>query len=212
MQRGKIMKMSEQIHELSTALSIAQGEMRNAEKNGKGNFGKYSNLESVWDVARECLPPQGLSVVQDVTSADKGINVETTLMHKSGQWMTFGPLFIPANAFTAHAFASACSYGKRYSLCACLGIVSGDATDDDGQAAQDSSKVKPPEQGKTPTQIITKDQAFELKELLKWLDKSIETKLLTAYAIKSIEELPVTSFVPTLTRLKAMFDEKKVES
>ena len=113
------MKMSEQIHELSTALSIAQGEMRNAEKNGKGNFGKYSNLESVWDVARECLPPQGLSVVQDVTSADKGINVETTLMHKSGQWMTFGPLFIPANAFTAHAFASACSYGKRYSLCAC---------------------------------------------------------------------------------------------
>lgn len=207
-----IMETSAELIEITTALCYFQAALEGASREGLNPHfkSKYVTLDAVWSCIRPHLKPNGLCIAQDVTSQGNTVSVETRLFHVSGQWMKFGPLVMPLGKLDPQSIGSATTYAKRYSLCAALGIVAD--IDDDANAAQESNKVKPPEQGKTTTQIITKDQSLELKELLKWLDKSIETKLLTAYAIKSIEELPVTSFVPTLTRLKAMFDEKKVES
>ena len=84
------------------------------------------------------LSKHGLSVVQlpegveRITNGDKGsmfLNVGTTLMHSSGQWIRSTvpiPLDSPINA---HKLGSALTYGRRYGLAAMVGIAQ---FDDDG--------------------------------------------------------------------------------
>ena len=69
----------------------------------------------------------------------KGVCVETMLIHESGQELSFGRLFVPATKQDAQGYGSALSYAKRYSLQAGLGIAS---EDDDGNAAVKSAPVK----------------------------------------------------------------------
>lgn len=134
------MKRSENIIDISKALNAAQKEMRPAIKDSTNPHfrSKYSDLASVMDALREPIGNNGLSIVQDATMDEKGVNITTTILHLSGQWIEFGPLTIPLGKKDAHAVGSACSYGKRYSLCAALGVVSDD--DDDGNKAVASYK------------------------------------------------------------------------
>lgn len=133
------MKTSEQINEISKALATAQGLIRAAEEDSKNPHYKssYSSLTAVWDAIRVPLSSNGISVVQDVTLSDGCVAVTTRLCHASGQWIDCGPMLIPIVKRDAHGVGSAATYAKRYSLCATVGVVSGD--DDDGNAATDSS-------------------------------------------------------------------------
>lgn len=139
------MKTSDQINEISKALSAAQKEMKHASKDSDNPFfkSKYSDLSSVIDVIREPIGVNGLSFVQDVISDEKGAHISTRILHASGQWIEFGPLTIPLKDKNAHGVGSAITYGKRYALCACLGIVSSEDQDDDGNKAVASIKAEP---------------------------------------------------------------------
>src|SRR5258708_5900665 len=112
------MKTSETIIEISKAMNAAQKEMRPASKDSiNPHFrSKYSDLASVMDAIREPIGNNGLSIWQDVTLDEFGVNVTTRIVHVSGQWVEFGPLTIPIAKRDAHSVGSACSYGKRYSL------------------------------------------------------------------------------------------------
>ena len=136
------MEMSEQINEVAKALAKAQGEMKSCVKDGISKFmakGKevvfeYSTIDSVLSCAIDCLSKNELCVVQDLTHGDKGIFVETRLIHSSGQWFSFGPFHMPC-VMSAHEIAGATTYARRYTLCSAMGIA--------GEKDNDNNPVTP---------------------------------------------------------------------
>lgn len=127
------MRMSEQINDLASALSKAQGEMRGAIKDSKNPFFKssYADLTSVWDACREALSKNSLAVVQTTAPADTGIAVVTTLMHSSGQWI-LGELRMQPAKLDPQVVGSTITYARRYALAAIVGVS---PEDDDANAA-----------------------------------------------------------------------------
>ena len=138
------MKTSDQINEVAKAMAIAQNEMKPAAKDSVNPHfkSKYSNIESVWDAIRLPMTCNGLTVWQDVTTEERSVAITTRIVHISGQWVEFGPLSVPMSKLDAHGVGSAISYGKRYALCAAVGVVSGDE-DDDGNASLSNKKEAP---------------------------------------------------------------------
>ena len=121
---------------LAKALAAAQGELEDAKKDAsnpafKGS--KYATLASVRAALSKVLPKHDLAVVQGFApSGDDGVCIVTTLMHSSGEWIR-SAIYMPVTKKDAQGFGSACTYGRRYSLAAIVGVASDD--DDDGNAA-----------------------------------------------------------------------------
>ncbi len=138
------MKKSDEINEISKAMALAQGEMKPAFKGTVNPFFKsrFANLEQVWDSIREPLTKNGLSSIQDVKTTPTGVEIVTCILHSSGQWLEFGPLEMQLLKKDPQSLGSAITYGKRYALCAALGIVTGDE-DDDGEAATKPHRKEP---------------------------------------------------------------------
>ena len=134
------MNTSASIVAIVPALVAAQAAIKPALKDSENPHfkSKYADLASVWDACREALTANDIVVVQDATTLDGQAAIVTCLLHKSGEWLQFGPLVVPAKQ-DAHGVGSAISYGRRYALSAALGIV---AEDDDGNAAVEQPKPK----------------------------------------------------------------------
>lgn len=128
------MKTSEAIDQIATALAVAQSKMKAAVKDSTNPAfkSKYADLTSVWEACREALTANGISAIQDVARPNGHVEVTTRLLHKSGQWIEFGPLSMPIDKPNAHGVGSATSYARRYALSAAVGVVQ---DDDDGNAA-----------------------------------------------------------------------------
>ena len=127
------MNRSEAINELAASLAKAQGEIEGASKDKKNSHfnSSYADLGAVWDAIREPLTKHGLSVVQMPHRTDNGIDVETTIFHTSGQWIS-STLGMPVSKPDAHGFGSAITYARRFALMAAVGVA---PVDDDGNAA-----------------------------------------------------------------------------
>jgi hypothetical protein len=94
---------------------------------------KYATLESCWNACRDLLSSNGLAVVQSPGSDGNGrIVVRSTLIHTSGEWISASVSLKPVKD-DPQAAGSAITYGRRYGLCALVGIVTND--DDDGNYA-----------------------------------------------------------------------------
>jgi len=116
---------------LAKSLAVAQGMMSNADKNAKGNFGKYATLASIWEAIRDPLSKNGLSVIQtfEYDDAVRVVMLRTTLMHESGESIdSIYPVFPVKN--DPQGYGSAITYARRYTLAAMVGIAPDD--DDDG--------------------------------------------------------------------------------
>lgn len=128
---------SEAIDKIAAALSKAQAEIATARKDGDNPHfhSTFTTLASVFDVVREPLAKNNLSVVQSPQQGDANAHyLETTLMHSSGQWMkSYHPLHPVKN--DPQSVGSAITYARRYALCAMVGVV-GREDDDDGETAQ----------------------------------------------------------------------------
>jgi hypothetical protein len=163
------MKTSNEIDQVAKAVSLAQGQIMPASKSTVNPFfkSKYSTLAQIWEVIREPLSKNGLSVFQDVCSSDAGISISTRICHLSGQWIEFGPLDIPLNKKDAQAVGSATSYGKRYALSAAIGVVS-EEDDDDGERAMGRQEKKQVQEDKP--KLIGKNQWTELNQLIDGCD------------------------------------------
>lgn len=127
---------SEQIDQLASALAHAQADLGVVFKHSRNDaFGsKYADLTRVWDAFQRVGPRHGLSVVQMPGAYDpaaRTMSMSVRLMHNSGQWLG-GDMSMPLSRVDAHAYGTACTYARRYSLAALIGIC---PHDDDGNAA-----------------------------------------------------------------------------
>lgn len=131
-------RRSESIAELAKALAKAQGEVKGAAKDAANPFfkSKYADLASVIEAIRKPFSDNGLSFMQFARSADGGVEIETLIMHGSGESVS-DTLFLPCAKWDAQGIGSAITYGKRYGLQAMAGVPS---EDDDGNAAAASAK------------------------------------------------------------------------
>lgn len=121
------------IADLAAALCKAQAQMEGAKKDANNPHfkSKYADLASVWDAIRAPLTSNGLSVVQLLRSIQGGVEVETILMHASGQQIS-DVFAVPATKNDAQGYGSAATYARRYALMAMVGVA---PEDDDGNAA-----------------------------------------------------------------------------
>ena len=141
------MQTSEQLNELASALSKAQGEITGALKSADNPFfkSKYADLAACWDAARGPLTANGLCVVQTPSTTEDGaVQVTTRLLHSSGQWIEDAMACRPAKA-DAQALGSITTYLRRYGFAAICGLAQ---VDDDGESAvdhdgQNASKMTP---------------------------------------------------------------------
>lgn len=139
------MKHSEQINELVAAMVKAQAVMPTPKFDGRvkyegRDFG-YASLSAIIDTVRKPLTDVGLWFTQTTETNESGIVLSTTLLHTSGQWILSESPIVSLRP-GAQAYGSALTYGKRYALCAILGISAEE--DDDGNAGDGkSAKTEP---------------------------------------------------------------------
>jgi len=135
------MKMSETITELAGALAKAQGQIDDAAKGSENPYYKsrYADLASVRGVIREPLANNDLAIIQAPRVVQGGAEVETMLVHKSGEFIS-ETLYMPAGKNDPHGYASAITYARRIGIMSLLALA---AYDDDGNTAVDSVKGAP---------------------------------------------------------------------
>ena len=124
---------SEEIDKLAKALSLAQKEIKGAEKKSTNPFfnSGYADLHTVIESSFPHLTKYGLSVIQGNDGRPGEFYITTMLLHESGQWIK-SRLKMPIEKATAQAIGSTITYGRRYGLSAIVGISQ---YDDDGNAA-----------------------------------------------------------------------------
>lgn len=156
MAKGIVMKTSENINELATALAAFQVQLQTLSKDKQGHGYKYAPLDVVTDAIREKLASNGLSYVQMPAPAPiemgPSVGLTTRLMHTSGQWMesTYSiPVPASKRMNEAQAYGAALSYARRYALTAMLGIVADEDTD---------GAVDAPKQQAKPAKPVTANQ------------------------------------------------------
>lgn len=138
------MKTSEAINEIAAAMAKAQGDLHSAAKSSDNPYfkSKYADLAEVWDTIRQPFTKHGLSIIQPVSSSEGHLTIATRVMHQSGQWIESDPLIFPITQ-KVQDLGSCCTYLRRYSLAAMLGVTQ---EDDDGnaQAATANTKAEQP--------------------------------------------------------------------
>jgi hypothetical protein len=129
--------------EVAAAYVAALGELDDVTRTRTADTGSYSyryaDLGAVLGAARSVLAGHGLALFQVVAVDGREVEVATTIMHTSAQWLTFAPMRLPAGT-TAQAAGSAMTYARRYSALAVLGL----ATDDDDGATAAPRHTGPP--------------------------------------------------------------------
>jgi len=83
------MEQSENIAEISAALSKAQGEIRNPGKNIQNTFlkNKYAYLTSILNCIRPVAAANGLAFMQTVEAYGDRVAVTSQVTHTSGEWI-----------------------------------------------------------------------------------------------------------------------------
>lgn len=138
------MNKSESIGKLALALSKFQGEVKNVIANKKGYGYMYADLAQVLDVTRPLCAKHELAVTQLCSTDEKGgVTVETVLLHSSGEWLTTTiavPVSVSKGLSAAQGVGVCITYGRRYALCALLGVAQ---EDEDTDAALPKDKEEP---------------------------------------------------------------------
>jgi hypothetical protein len=130
---------SEHIDKLAKALSLAQQEIKGAEKKSTNPFfnSGYADLHTVIEASLPILTKHGLSVIQGNDGKPGEFYVTTMLLHESGQWIK-SKLKMPVEKATAQSIGSTITYGRRYGWSAICGISQ---YDDDGNLASHTNGV-----------------------------------------------------------------------
>jgi hypothetical protein len=204
--------MSEQVNELFTALSKAQGELRLVEKKNTGGFkGKYADLASFIKQSRDVLAKNDLIVTQ-LTAFENGSSVLITILgHKSGQWIKgIMPLICTKN--TPQEFGSAVSYARRYAFTSIINTTGGD-DDDDGLLAQTGVEMNQREERERAQLILDEKELKESRSKLQeafYNDKNFADKVwawLNKERYFEIETIPLHVIKTVLAR----YDLRKEE-
>lgn len=123
---------------LHTAMARAFAEIEAATKDATNPHfrSKYADLSSVIAAIKPALVDNGLFFTQRCQPSEGGVCVETFVHHKSGENMSLGTIYVPANKQDAQGYGSAITYARRYALQTGFGVPT---EDDDGNAAAKST-------------------------------------------------------------------------
>jgi len=138
------MKTSENIGQLVAALAEAQKDIKNPafDKVNPHFKSKYATLGAHLDVIREPFSKNALVLTQFISSDHATITCTTRISHKSGEWMEDSATEGRPERCTIQQFGSICSYLRRYTIAAAVGIV-GEESDDDGEAVVAPQRITP---------------------------------------------------------------------
>ena len=161
-----MLTQSEHIDQLATALADVQALIDGVLKESPNAIygSRYAELSKVWEAFQRVGPDHGLSVVQlpgQFNAEARTMSMSVRLMHSSGQWLG-GEMSMPLSRADAHAYGSACTYARRYSLAALVGIC---PHDDDGNAASGIDGVTPRIQSAAPCRQRVSPQADGLRHV-----------------------------------------------
>lgn len=169
-----MLRMSDQIDQLATAMSVALAEFPAIPKDSKAEIptrtgGKYTynyaELSAVIQITTPILSKHGLVVSQDpgieLIGTKEQTGIWTTIMHKSGQYKS---AFFPIHRFDkAQEQGSEITYKRRYTLNGALGIHPED--DDDGKSATEGKpKSASAQQASPPPQQRPTNPPAQKKE------------------------------------------------
>lgn len=122
---------------LYTDLIEVQKAIPTIAKTSKAVYGNYANFDDIIKIVRPLLNEHNFVLIQK-TQTQQGeqftsIGIVTELIHVSGEKITSDPFIVPLQSEKGKSLAqtagSILTYAKRYSLCALLGIATGDDTD-----------------------------------------------------------------------------------
>lgn len=137
---------------LYQAVRKAQAQIETVRKNGENPHfkSKYATLDEIWESVKKPLNDAGLIVLCDVYTANGERLLTTRLIHAATGEEATCTFPIMAATNSPQAIGSAMTYARRYTLTALLEIVTGDGTDDDGEAAE-NHYGNPPTPAKNPS-------------------------------------------------------------
>lgn len=212
------MKTSEQLNELFSALSKAQENIKNAQKEGYNPMFKsnYTTVTSVLE-AIKTVYKENISIIQ-MPESDKLI---TRVGHSSGQWLEIEtPLFIgePKGMSKMQAYGNAVTYARRYALVSLFGIGQEDNDGNDCNHNEPMQKKetlsKPLNKSLNKTNInekpVDRKQGFldSMKKLAAFDNESF-VNLLGAAGYERIEDVPEESYGKVYKQIKKAMDKIK---
>lgn len=170
---------SESIAKLAEALSKAQGEMDNPSFDSVNPHykSKYASLASVRNAVIPELSKNGIGVIQELTTTERGVKCSVILIHSSGEWAILDPMEVPATKADAQGYVSAATYVKRTTLQAAACVVGEE--DDDGNAVsqrppQEPAKTPPKTPENAPQSMQTTEPVKDIQALRRELDELAE--------------------------------------
>ena len=201
------MEQSENIAEISAALSKAQAEIRNPAKNIQNTFlkNKYADLTSVLNCIRPVCAANGLAFMQTVEAYGDRVAVTSQVTHLSGQWIRQ----VASVAISAQAknpmqdLGSIATYLKRFQSQSMFSICGDEDTD-----AQDL----------TVDTSIGIENISVIKKNVAWLDalldstKSDRNKFLEIYGVKDLKQLTESQFTQAKNQLQAKKQKQAKEA
>lgn len=203
------MNKSESIVEISKAMAKFQSEVKQPFKDANNPFfkSKYVPLESVVESITSIAPQHGISFVQWASNDENGrVGVATMIMHTSGEYIEFDPVYMNADKNTAQGAGALISYLKRYSLSAVFGITS-DQDDDGNQASGNSSKPKTQPKAR-PEQI--KDLQDKIKQAVEiGGNDASEQKVMQWLKITNYDNVTEAQINPMIKQLNLLIDSKR---
>jgi hypothetical protein len=135
-------RSSESVAAIATALAKAQTELSNPEKSMTGivyNYRteapqsfRYASLSSGLDIVRKTLGGQQIAIAQttDIDRVNGMVNLTTTLMHTSGEWISSDwPVCQLTETSAPRRMGAALTYARRYALFTMVGIAGEDDLD-----------------------------------------------------------------------------------
>src|SRR4051812_30104537 len=137
-------RSSENIAAIATALAKAQTELSNPEKAMLGTVYntqtacqqsfRYASLASGLDIIRKALGSHQIAITQttDIDKAGGTVNLTTTLLHTSGEWISSDwPVCRLSETSAPRRMGAALTYAQRYALFTMVGIAGEDDLDAD---------------------------------------------------------------------------------
>jgi len=160
---------------------------------------RYADLSACVEAVIDALNNNGIYLLQKNYDCADGIMVETVFVHESGEMLECGIVHFPATKKDPQGYASALTYGRRYSLMAACGIA---PEDDDGNAA---SKSVPKHTPTKPVQEMVKE---DRKEVLLTSAKFIVASMDAGEMDEAIQEWEAITDPEEKTHLWSMLDSK----
>lgn len=171
---------------------------------GEGGLNKhtgnaYATIDDINRAIKPIMFKHGFAVTFKVVHAKDGISVTGILVHAAGhreETTLLLPIDAGAGRNAVQALGSSVTYGKRYVMCALLNITTGDAPDDDGQAAADP--------------VITGHQAKQIETLLTKCKPQVRAKFAEMYG--SSDQVTKLNFDGVVAGLKNSIAKAEAEA